>query len=163
MDDEGSFEEEFRHSYRAAYQLAYRILGTVAEAEDSAAEAFARALVSWPKLSALPYRRAWILRVTANVAVDSVRRRRLATIDPDLRTDHEEPVVLRLALVAALRALPRRQREVVILRYVAGLPELEVAACLGISPNSVKTHGARALSKLRSSIGPDWEATSLAF
>lgn len=156
------FEEEFGATYRAAVQVAYQIVGSVEEAEDAAAEGLARALVEWRKVRRLPYRRAWILRVTANVAIDAVRRRRTAPVELDVAADLAEATVLRLALLAALKALPRRQREVIVLRYLAGLPELEVAQCLSISPNSVKTHSARALSTLRSSVGTAWEERSLA-
>lgn len=156
------FEEEFRASYRAAFDMAYRILGSVEHAEDAAAEGMARALVAWPKIRALPYRTAWILRVTSNVAIDAARRRRPLPVEAGWSTDAVDDAVLRVALVAALQALPRRQREVIVLRYLAGLPEREVAACLSISTNSVKTHGSRALSRLRSSLGAGWEKPDLA-
>ena len=51
--------------------------------------------------------------------------------------------------MAALRRLPRRQREVVTLRYLADVPEAEVARLLGISAGSVKTHASRGLAALR--------------
>lgn len=66
-----------------ARQVAYRILGDRSEAEDAAAEAFTRALVTWRKVGALAFRDAWVLRVTANVAVDWRRRRRVGVdMDP---------------------------------------------------------------------------------
>lgn len=49
----------------------------------------------------------------------------------------------------ALAGLPRRQREVLVLRHVAGLSEAEVARAMGVSINTVKTHGARGLAELR--------------
>jgi RNA polymerase sigma factor (sigma-70 family) len=52
-------------------------------------------------------------------------------------------------LVAALRRLPRRQREVVVLRYLADLSESDVAVALGCSVGSVKSNGSRGLSALR--------------
>jgi len=62
-------------------------------------------------------------------------------------------VVLRIALVQALRRLPRRQREAVALRYLVDLPDREVAAALGVSVGSVKVHLHRGLASLRSSLG----------
>jgi RNA polymerase sigma factor (sigma-70 family) len=53
---------------------------------------------------------------------------------------------------AALARLPQRQRAVLVLRYFADLPEAEVAAILGCSPGSVKTHAHRGLKALRSQL-----------
>ena len=57
-----------------------------------------------------------------------------------------------LALVDALSRLSRRQREVVVLRYLAGYPEADVAEILECSVGTVKTHASRGLSTLRSSL-----------
>ncbi len=64
-------------------------------------------------------------------------------------TDLAEEVVLREALTAALRRLPRRQREVVVLRYLVGLSETQVAETLDISHGTVKTHLRRGIAGLR--------------
>ena len=65
----------------------------------------------------------------------------------------------RVDLNRALGTLPPRQREVVLLRYVADLPELEVARQLECSPGTVKTHASRGLAALRAALGdkPDAE------
>ena len=60
----------------------------------------------------------------------------------------------RVDLVRALRALPRRQREVVALRYLADRPEAEVADLLGCSAGAVKQHAHRGLAALRARLGP---------
>jgi RNA polymerase sigma factor (sigma-70 family) len=57
-------------------------------------------------------------------------------------------------LVRALRALPRRQREVVALRYLADRPEAEVADLLGCSAGAVKQHAHRGLAALRARLAP---------
>ena len=54
------------------------------------------------------------------------------------------------------------QGEVVALRYLADLPEADVAKSLGISLNSLKKHSARAVAALRSRLGPDWQEANLA-
>ncbi|MDQ4096954.1 MAG: sigma-70 family RNA polymerase sigma factor, partial [Actinomycetota bacterium] len=154
------FEAVFRRLYPRARAVAYRIVGEVAEAEDAAAEAFSRTLLAWRRVGDLPYLDAWVLRVTANVAVDVVRRRRpapLATLTSEAVPGPDEVVVLRMALAAALAALPRRQREVVALRYLVGLREDEVARSMGVSLGSVKRHGHRALARLRRRLGTDWD------
>ena len=55
----------------------------------------------------------------------------------------------RLAVAAALRSLPPRQREVLVLRYYAGLCEPQIAAAMGVSRGSVHSHTARAVVALR--------------
>ena len=163
--EDADFEATFRRLYPRARGVAYRITGDPVAAEDAAAEAFARALASWRRVSGLPYLDAWVLRVTANVAVDAVRRR-----GPELRafetlassaaagtTAPDDVAVLRVALAAALGALSRRQREVIALHHLVGLREEEVARSLGVSVGSVKRHGHRAMVRLRSALGADWD------
>jgi DNA-directed RNA polymerase specialized sigma24 family protein len=53
-----------------------------------------------------------------------------------------------------LRGLSRRQREVVALRYLADLPETDVARALGCSVGTVKQHASRGLAALRAALGP---------
>jgi RNA polymerase sigma factor (sigma-70 family) len=55
-------------------------------------------------------------------------------------------------LNAALAELPRRQREVVVLRYVGDFSEAQVASALGISPGAVKQHASRGLAALRNQL-----------
>lgn len=67
----------------------------------------------------------------------------------------EDATALRLALVAALRHLPDRQRDAVALRYLAGCGERDIAASLGVAPGTVKTHLKRGLDGLRRQLGTD--------
>ncbi|MGI8810494.1 MAG: sigma-70 family RNA polymerase sigma factor [Acidimicrobiales bacterium] len=157
-----TFEEAFSELVLPAFRVALRILGDVAEAEDVAAEALARALRSSDRVGAMPHRRAWVVRVASNLAIDRTRRRPPVLGRPDHMPDVAEAVTLRLALGAALRQLPRRQGQVVALRYLGGLTEAEVARSMGISPNSVKKHTARAVSTLRTRLGADWQEVDLA-
>ena len=156
MREDGSFEAAFDELFPRAVRLAHRLLGDRAAAEDVAAEAMARAYARWPKVSRLPYRDGWLLRVTTNLAIDRLRRRR-----PEVwaapAADFEEAVELRLALNAALLTLAPRQRQAIALRYLGGLSDREVAQALGISLGSVKTHIHRGLSGLRARLGTGLE------
>jgi RNA polymerase sigma factor (sigma-70 family) len=151
-----SFDEAFRVLLPRAKQVAYRILGDVFEAEDAAVEALARASTRWRRFAQLPDARrdAWVLRVTANVAYDELRRRirRLRPLPMGSRpeTQHGETTVdLRDAVIGALGGLPRRQKQVLTLRYILGLSEAEIATALRVSPGTVKTCASRGLSTLR--------------
>lgn len=142
------FDRLFGDLYPVARRLAQRIAGDPAVSEDLAAEAFVRLFSRWNRLRDEPGREGWVLRVTANLAIDHARRRPLQLPAP-ATAGEDDTVVLRIALVAALRALPARQRTVVALRYLADLTEEQVAATLGISAGAVKTHSHRALRRLR--------------
>jgi len=148
--ERSGFEEVFDRVYPAATRLARRMVGED-EAEDVAVEALARAMARWGRVGSLDWVDAWIMRATSNVALDvlrSRRRRARQTVVEAFNVDDEE-VALRLTLRAALARLPRRQAQVIALRYLAALPEPDVATALGISLGSVKTHARRALAALR--------------
>ena len=149
--DEG-FESFFRQAFPRAVAIAQRVLDSKAAAEDAAAEAMARAYAEWRTIRDLAYREAWVLRVASNLALDTVRRRRPDLKPPD-PTNVEDVATERVALAAAIRALPRRQREIVALRHLAGMSEAEVAGALGLAPGTVKSHGHRAMTSLRASLG----------
>ncbi|GAC1316785.1 MAG: RNA polymerase sigma factor [Acidimicrobiales bacterium] len=146
-----SFARAFDALYPTAVRLAMRIVGDQSTAEDVAAEAMARTYARWAKVSALPYRDAWVLKVTGNLAIDSIRRKPPLHSLP-LTNQFEDGAALRLALAAALGHLPTRQRESVVLRYLAGYTDAEVSVALGISPNSVKKHVQRGLAALRANL-----------
>lgn len=146
------FDSLFRELYDPAYSVALRILGDRQDAEDAASEALARAVASWRRLKDLDYQRAWVLRVTANVAVDMVRRRRPTTTDPGGETSPMGGADDRIVLAKALRRLPRRQREVLVLRFLADMTEVQVADELRITPGAVKQHARRGLTALRARI-----------
>jgi RNA polymerase sigma-70 factor (sigma-E family) len=156
-----SFDEAFDKLFPRAQRLAERIVGDWMTAEDVAAEALARTCLRWSKLRDAPWRDGWTLRVTTNLALDVVRRKPPA-VRPSAAPDASEAAVLRVALNEALLQLPRRQREVIALRYLSDLSEAEVAGALGISAGSVKTHTSRGLAALRTRMGDDAEEVDLA-
>ncbi len=159
--DDDSFEASYRELFTRAAGVAYRLLGDVAGAEDVAAEAMARAYAHWPKIRSLPYRDGWVLRVASNLAIDAGRRR-VPLARPQDPLDGMEAATLRLALVGALRSLPRRQRQAVVLRYLSGLREDEVAIALGVSAGTASTHLRRGLDSLRIRLGNDFREDALA-
>src|SRR5262249_41482429 len=140
------FAECFDELHRATYQAAFKLLGRRHDAEDVAQEACARACLRWKRLE---YPTAWAGRVATNVAID--RWRRMQREDTS-GTQQEESVEasdgMRIDLHRALAQLPKRQRDVVVLRYVADFSEAQTASTLGLSPGTVKTHAARGLQAL---------------
>ncbi len=146
------FDERFKELYPRAVGLAMRMLGNRAAAEDIAAETMARALLRWDRLD---HDRVagWVLRVTANQAIDLMRRKG-RTLEAGV-IDLEDSTTLRLALADALRRLPRRQREAVALRFLSDMSEADTAAALGIGAGAVKTHVHRGLGRLRELLGDE--------
>lgn len=157
--DGADFDIWFRCSFPRVVQIVRRLTGGHDDAEEIAAEAFARAFASWEKVGALEYRDAWVTRVAANLAVDLTRRRsrrrRYAVANDAPVADLADGVARNAALVASLGRLSRSQREVTVLRYLADLPEQDVAATLGLQPGTVKSHLHRALIALRLDLSDD--------
>ena len=150
----------YRDQARSLLGMLTAYVGDRALAEDLVQEAFARVHRTWDRIRE-PDRRVSYLRATAfNLARSSLRRRArpirtLALVDSP---SAEDGVLLRdeqRDVIAAVRHLPRRQRECILLRYYAELGIDEIARTLDISPNSVKTHLQRALDALESSLGGD--------
>ncbi|HZQ85545.1 MAG TPA: SigE family RNA polymerase sigma factor [Acidimicrobiales bacterium] len=152
---EGSFEERFDDLYRLAYRVAFRVVGSREEAEDIAQEALVKTCMSWRKVAGYP--EAFAAKVAGGKAIDSWRRvqRRPRPDAPGPTPDPAAELGVRLELQDALAHLPRRQREVVVLRYLADLSEADVAAALGCSAGTVKQHASRGLDALRHRLGPN--------
>jgi RNA polymerase sigma-70 factor (ECF subfamily) len=154
-----TFEDEFGLLFRAAYRVAYRISGSREDAADCAQEACARAYTDWKRLIRRGDVTPWVIRVSGNLAIDRWRKLQRARRIPAVR-DVDAPSSDRLDLARALDALPRRQREVVVLRYIADMTEVAVAGALGCSLGTVKTHASRALVALRQTLGSGEEASA---
>jgi RNA polymerase sigma factor (sigma-70 family) len=151
---DGGFVDRFEELYAVGYRAGYAVLGRRAEAEDCAQEAMARALARWDRVE--DHTAAWVARVSTNLALDRVRRlgRQRGRQAPSAVDD---PVAIRRHdLVAALRALPKRQREAVVLRYIVDLSEHETARAMGCATGTVKSAAARGLDRLRLALGPAW-------
>lgn len=144
-----------------AYRAAYAVLGDRGDAEDCAQDTLAKALVRWRRVGLHPI--PWTARVATNGAIDRWRKRERSQLslhhgDQAVRsvdrTQHDTQhahLVFRQRddLVRALRALPRRQREAVVLRHLLDLSEAETATALKCSPGTVKSATSRGLAKLR--------------
>jgi RNA polymerase sigma-70 factor (sigma-E family) len=167
MAGKGERERDFRGAFAdlfpAAFRVALRLVGDVTIAEDVAAEALGRAYSQWERVADLPYLEAWVMRVASNVAIDMVRKRRGIPLASPPAVDPADAAATRVTLVAALRMLPERQRDVVVLRYLSDMSEADVAAALGLAPGTVKTHLRRGLEALRGLVGDPAEGRLHAF
>ncbi|MDG6110228.1 SigE family RNA polymerase sigma factor [Dactylosporangium aurantiacum] len=145
----------------ALLRFAYLLTGDRHLAEDLTQEALVRAHRRWHAIvgedGPEPYVRQAILRQYL-----SWRRRRASTERPVAEPPDAAPHGADLAdrvvdadeLWTALRALPRSQRAVVVLRYYEDLPDAQIARLLGCAPATVRVHAFHALHRLRSVLTP---------
>jgi RNA polymerase sigma-70 factor (sigma-E family) len=161
QDLTGDFDSFFRGVFAKAVAVAQRITGERGNAEDAAVEALAKAHVRWKRIGGQPWREAWVYKVAVNEAIRGLPRPDPAG-PPPAAGDPADCVVIRQTLTAALRQLPRRQREAIVLRYLLDFSEAEVAAVLGVSQGTVKTHLHRGIAAMRSSLGPALRGEHLA-
>src|SRR5579863_4149857 len=122
-------------------------------AQDLVAEAFARACASWRKVARHPNPRAWVVRTALNVRIDRWRTRRRETpLAGPADAGRHDPDPADPAIIAAVRRLPERQRQVVACRLLLDLDTETTAETLAISPGTVKSHLSRALAALRADL-----------
>jgi RNA polymerase sigma-70 factor (sigma-E family) len=155
----------FDAGYTRMLRVAAVLLGDVSTAEDVVQEAFLNLHRSWHRVRDRSDAAGYLHRSVVNAARSRLRRRDVARrlhlvqrADAPVHAASAEAVALAsLAdqpLVAALRALPRREREVVLFRHYLDLSERQTAEALGLRVGSVKAYGSRGLATLRSSLQP---------
>lgn len=140
-------------------RTAVLLTGDRGRAEDLVQEALARAWTAWPRIRREDRAEAYVRATMTNLSV-SWWRRRWRGETPTERlperadgTDATSRAELRHVVRAALADLPPRQRAVVVLRWFEDLTEAQTAAVLGCSVGAVKTHGSRAVARLRTHPG----------
>jgi RNA polymerase sigma-70 factor (ECF subfamily) len=155
-NDNAEFAEFFAASWDTCLRAVAASTGNMTLAEDQTAEAFARAWAGWNKVSHHPAPRAWVVRVALNAGASWWHRRRKETaLDSlDIAASDTEAAGLDAAMLTALRRLPTRQREVVVLRVFLDLDIDTTAGQLGIAPGTVRAHLSRAMAALRSELVP---------
>jgi DNA-directed RNA polymerase specialized sigma24 family protein len=141
----------YRLRYPALVRLAALLIPDLATAEGIVQDAFAAVHGRWQAQpdtdAALAYLR-WSV-VHRSRSVPSVGGSAAGTGEPGSVVTGEPGS----AVMSALRALSARQREVVVLRYFADLPEAEIASATGMSMAAVRDHAARAMSSLQAELG----------
>jgi len=156
---------DFDALYRAARDDVYAYVATLlrdrSAAEDVTAAAFERAYRKQRTYKAgRGSERAWLFGIARNAALDELRRRRRTaalTADPaDLEAaspeEDADAALRRAAVRAALTRLEPRERELVALKFHAGLANAEIAAVLGVSVSNAGTQLHRAMTKLREAV-----------
>jgi RNA polymerase sigma-70 factor (sigma-E family) len=151
--------------YKSLVGLAVLLVRDVATAEEVVQDSFVAMHRSWNRLRQTDKALAYLRRSVVNRSRSVLRRRVVADKNtpkppPDMPSAEQGAIALleRSAVVAALRGLSPRQREVVVLRYYGDLTEAQIAAVIGISAGAVKSHSSRAMSALRSVLESEYES-----
>jgi len=150
---------EFHAFYAAVFgrlvgQL-YLVTGDVHEAEDVVQEALTRASVRWSRIAGYDQPEAWVRRVAMNLAATrarSLQRRARALLRMGPPPHEAAASVDAVALAAALRQLPLRHRQAVVLHYLVGMSVEETGLTLGATGGTVKGWLARARRALASQL-----------
>jgi RNA polymerase sigma-70 factor, ECF subfamily len=153
------FEALYRSSRDDLYAYACTLLGDPVAAEDVTALAFERAYRHRRTFDRRRgEERAWLFGIARNAALDELRRRRrVATLvadpsedaEPEQAGGEEEVTLRRSAVQAALAKLTAREREIVALKFHAGMSNAEIARVLGVSESNAGTLLYRTMEKLR--------------
>lgn len=150
------FASFYQRELKPVIGLAFVLSGSRSGAEDLAQDAFLKAYKQWETVGAYDNPGAWVRRVVSNGSVSGFRRRKaeakaLARIGgsgftvPDMSPDA-------VATWAAVRKLPKRQAQVIALRYYDRSSIADIARILEMSENTVKTHLQRAKHTLEAQL-----------
>lgn len=154
--EEGVFRESFDSFYQRELApvvgLAYVLSGSRSAAEDLAQEGFFAAYRQWDRIAGYDNPGAWVRRVVANRAVSAARRRK-SELKGLLRLSRSSFEFMEIPAESAhvweeVRRLPKRQAQVVALRYFDRQKIAEIAQILECSENTIKTHLSRAKQTL---------------
>jgi RNA polymerase sigma-70 factor (sigma-E family) len=155
-DAERAVTTLYGQHYRTLVRLAALLVRDVATAEEVVQESFLAMHGSWRRLrdteKALSYLRQSVVNRSRSVLRHRVVVDRNAPAPPPAAPSAEQGAITELersAVVSALRRLPLRQREALVLRYYLDLSEAQIASAMGISRGAVKSHTARGMSSLR--------------
>ncbi len=145
--------------YNQLVRLALLLVHDLQTAEEVVQDAFEAMHNAWRRLRDSEKALSYLKQSVVNRSRSVLRHRKVVDLHPPKPAPDEpsaEHAVLALlersAVVSALRALPERQREAIVLRYYADLAEADIAKAMGISRGAVKSHTARAMAALKSTL-----------
>lgn len=156
---DAAFDQLYRAQWHNMVRVAILLVDDLESAKDCAQDAFLGLYRKPPRNADAQL--GYLHKSVVNAARSVLRRRgtvrrHLRSAELPLADPADHPVLIgaeHAALMAALRQLSYRQREVLVLRYWSGLSEAQIAAALGVRPGTVKSAASRALSALEDKLG----------
>lgn len=156
LDADRAVTELYHAHYRSLVRLAMLLVRDVATAEEVVQDSFIAMHGGWRRLRDSDKALSYLRQSVVNRSRSVLRHRMVVDRNapkpaPDMPSaEHGAIAALeRSAVITALRTLPARQREALVLRYYGDLSEAQIASAMGISRGAVKSHTARAMSALR--------------
>lgn len=154
--------ELYAMHYAALVRLAAMLVRDTPTAEEVVQDAFIAMHDGWNRLRDTERALAYMRQAVVNRSRSVLRHRMVVEKNqqkppPDMPSAEHGALTLleRSAVIAALRGLPERQREAIVLRYYADLSEAEIAAAMRISRGAVKSHTSRGMAALRTALEYD--------
>ena len=148
--------ELYSMHYTALVRLAAMLVRDTQTAEEVVQDSFVAMHDGWERLRETEKALAYMRQAVVNRSRSVLRHRMVVEKNqqkppPDMPSAEHGALALveRSAVIAALRGLPERQREAIVLRYYADLSEAEIAAAMKISRGAVKSHTSRGMAALR--------------
>jgi RNA polymerase sigma-70 factor (sigma-E family) len=158
---DADFADFFAAAWPRLLRTTYAVTGDLQLAEDTLQTAFARAYAAWARVSRADEPLAYVRRMAINAALQHHRRastRRESVVEvirEQPQRDPEDDWLAHDEVWIAIRALPPRQRAVVVLRYYEDLSERQIADVLRCRPGTVKSQSSAALATLRARLTED--------
>jgi RNA polymerase sigma-70 factor (sigma-E family) len=165
--DLAAFTEYAEARAMTLFRTAYLMVGDHQLAQDLLQEALVKTLMAWPRLRDRDDLEAYTRRIIVTTSISWRRRRSFHERPVEALPERSGPdaadvVVTHDAVVAALRAVPPRQRVAIVLRYYQDLTEKQTAEAMGCSVGAVKSQVSEGLRKLRESLGPVFDDAATA-
>ena len=161
------FDEFARARMPELLRFGHALTGNPHAAADLVQDALERTMNAWPRVEKQGDPEGYVRRIMVNRNISIWRRRRRETLVLDVPEDPgrrgaAEPEIRDFALWERIKALPPRQRTVIVLRYYEDMSEAQIAAVMGSSVGTVKSQASRALASLRKDAGSftDTDATT---
>jgi RNA polymerase sigma-70 factor (sigma-E family) len=156
-DSADTITEIYISHYNQLVRLSVMLIHDVQSAEEVVQQAFEAMHLAWKDLGDSNKAVKYLLRTVVSKSRSLRRRRKIiglrvpkpASIEPNAE-NLTLTMIERSAVAAALRSLPSRQREAIVLRYYADLSDADIAAAMGISRGAVKSNTVQAMAKLKS-------------
>jgi RNA polymerase sigma-70 factor (sigma-E family) len=146
----------YSEHYRSLVRLAAFLVRDNATAEEVVQDSFVAMHGAWRRLRDTDKALSYLRQSVVNRSRSVLRHRMVVDKNtpkppPDMPSAEHGAIIQleRSAVVSALRGLPERQREALVLRYYGDLSEAQIASVMGISRGAVKSHTARAMAALR--------------
>ncbi len=160
IDADAALTALYTAHYRRLVRLAALLLDDLSTSEEVVQDAYVKMHASWRRIRDPHAAEAYLRTTVLNLSRSRMRHRQVVEKHapkpmPDAASaEHGAMESLeRQAVMLALRRLPDRQRECLVLRYYGDLSEAQIAEAMGISPGAVKSHASRGLAAVRTILG----------